>query len=354
MTTTPAPKKSSPTFVPFKEEKAAFVSTPFTMLSRLLAVVVVGSLLVFGPRALAAPVMPVLRAAVTVDSDVVTLGDLVENAGPAGAVAIFQSPDLGTTGDVPVRDILKAALSHGLYQINAGTFTHVAVTRASRAVKPEEVIAALRSTFAEEQNVADLENLDIQFSPALSTLQLPTDSQGPLDISGLTWTPGSGSFSATLTVGRKNAEPVRLPITGTAQDMVSVVTIARDVTRGTALGIDDVAIERRPRQQAAMDAFSDDAQVIGFETKRAMRPGQMLRAADIAEPEMVKRGAGVTLVYRTRGLTLTVHGQAVRGGRRGETISVMNTQSKRVVEGAVTGLNEITVSANRPSILASR
>ena len=44
---------------------------------------------------------PVLRAQVTVESDIVRVGDVIENAGTAAQIAIYRSPDLGTTGSLP-------------------------------------------------------------------------------------------------------------------------------------------------------------------------------------------------------------------------------------------------------------
>src|SRR5436853_6968775 len=47
-----------------------------------------------------------LKSEVTVSSDVVRIGDLVENAGAAANAPIFRAPDLGQTGAVPVRAVL--------------------------------------------------------------------------------------------------------------------------------------------------------------------------------------------------------------------------------------------------------
>src|SRR4051794_25491281 len=54
-----------------------------------------------------------LKSQVTVSSDVVRIGDLVENAGAAANAPIFRAPDLGQTGAVPVRAVLEAVRPHG-------------------------------------------------------------------------------------------------------------------------------------------------------------------------------------------------------------------------------------------------
>ncbi|HEY0236119.1 MAG TPA: flagellar basal body P-ring formation protein FlgA, partial [Afipia sp.] len=50
---------------------------------------------------------PVLRASVTVNSEVVRIGDLVDNAGVAAQVAIYRAPDLGTTGSLRTAKVLE-------------------------------------------------------------------------------------------------------------------------------------------------------------------------------------------------------------------------------------------------------
>src|SRR5579859_1321318 len=56
--------------------------------------------------------VPVLRAQVTVESDIVRIGDMIENAGSAAQIAIYRSPDLGTTGMLPTAQIINALQAH--------------------------------------------------------------------------------------------------------------------------------------------------------------------------------------------------------------------------------------------------
>ena len=52
---------------------------------------------------------PVLRASVTVSGDIVRIGDVIDNAGTAAQIAIYRAPDLGTTGTLPVAQVLDSA-----------------------------------------------------------------------------------------------------------------------------------------------------------------------------------------------------------------------------------------------------
>ncbi len=63
------------------------------------------------------------------------------------------------------------------------------------------------------------------------------------------------------------------------------------------------------------------------------------------KPTIVQRSEAVTIVYEAPGVTLTLRGQAQDSGALGDTISVLNIQSKRMVQGVVSGAGRVTVSA---------
>src|SRR3954453_17327954 len=82
-----------------------------------------------------------LKSEVTVSSDIVRIGDLVENAGVAANTPIFRAPDLGQTGAVPVRTVLDAVRPYGLMAVDVRGLSEVAVTRASRMISAEDIEA---------------------------------------------------------------------------------------------------------------------------------------------------------------------------------------------------------------------
>ncbi len=63
------------------------------------------------------------------------------------------------------------------------------------------------------------------------------------------------------------------------------------------------------------------------------------------KPEIVQRNDTVTIVYQAPGVTLTLRGQAQEAGALGDTISVLNVESKRVVQAVVSGPGRVTVGA---------
>ena len=62
------------------------------------------------------------------------------------------------------------------------------------------------------------------------------------------------------------------------------------------------------------------------------------------KPAIIQRNDTVTIVYEAPGFTLTLRGQAQEAGALGDTISVLNVESKRVVQGVVSGPGRVTVN----------
>src|SRR6476646_4424750 len=82
---------------------------------------------------------PTLRANVTVASDIVRVGDLVDNAGAAGAIAVYRAPDLGTTGTLPVAQVLAALRAQQVIGVDTHDLKEISVTRAARVVESSEI-----------------------------------------------------------------------------------------------------------------------------------------------------------------------------------------------------------------------
>src|SRR5690348_6632842 len=77
---------------------------------------------------------PVLKRDVTVSSELVRIGDLVENAGTSARVPIFRAPDLGETGTVSAARVIEALRQHGFTIVETRGVSDVAVTRLSRVI----------------------------------------------------------------------------------------------------------------------------------------------------------------------------------------------------------------------------
>ncbi len=71
-----------------------------------------------------------------------------------------------------------------------------------------------------------------------------------------------------------------------------------------------------------------------------------LRAGDVQREEIVGKGDLVTIVYQTPGLMITMRGKAEEAGAMGDVINVANLQSKRTLQGTVSGPGRVSVQTS--------
>jgi flagellar basal body P-ring formation protein FlgA len=296
------------------------------------------------------PAAPTLRSSVTVSGDVVRIGDLIENAGAVADVAIFRSPDLGTTGMVPASRIVEAVRMR-VTGLETNGIAEVSVTRASRAIGLRELEARIARALAGQYGLGEARNIALTFDREIRTLYLePTDAD--LQIVRSSYDRRSARFDVSFEIPGARRQP-SLRFTGSAVEATDVAVLTRALARGDVLTDADVVIERRPKFDNTTDAITTSEQAIGLATRRALRAGHPLRLAELMKPEVVQRNETVTLVYEVPGILLTMRGKAMDAGAVGDVVNVLNVQSKRIVQGNVAGPGRISVTGRTPHAAAS-
>ncbi len=294
---------------------------------------------------------PTLRAHVTVSGEVVRIGDMVENAGEAAGIAIYRAPDLGTTGRLPVADVVATLRAHQVFGLDTRDLGEVEVTRAARLVTRAEIETAIAQALAGRNGLGEARDLAVTFDRTPDTITLDAGYNGSLRTTAVRFDPTRRRFDASLEIaGSPGTVPARLRFTGAAVEMVETATVTRDVERGDILKASDVALERRPRAEVG-NAPLDRVPAVGMQTKRSLRAGAVLRMADLTKPDLVQRGQSVTLMYQSAGITLTIRAKALDSGTEGDTVTVLNLQSKREVQGVVVGTGQVAATPAAPRLI---
>jgi flagellar basal body P-ring formation protein FlgA len=318
---------------------------------RLAVCALAAALAVFlADTAAAQGAIPALRANVTITGDIVRIGDLIENAGPVADVPVFRAPDLGTRGVVSADRVIEAAESHKLIAIDTRGLSEVIVTRASRAIAVPEIAARIAQALEGQYGLGEAHNILVTFDRGVHTLNVEPDATGELQVTALAYDPRTTRFEVTLDLPSSAAlRRLSTRFFGTAIETIEAVTIERPLERGEIIKASDLAMQRRPKADGAALTALDAA--IGMAARHPLRPGQALSQADLMKPMIVQRNDTVMLVYEAPGLTLTLRGEAQDAGALGDTIGVLNVQSKRVVQGVITGPGRVKVLGNATRVV---
>jgi flagellar basal body P-ring formation protein FlgA len=295
----------------------------------------------------------VLRANVTVTGDVVRIGDVVDNAGTSAQIAIYRAPDLGTTGSLPVAQVLAALQAHQVIGVDTRDIKAISVTRLARTLEGKEIELQVARALEHRGGLGDAANLTLSFDRDVQDMQLDVTNTGALQPVSAKVDPRSGRFDVSFEVGNDaGTAPARLRFTGTAIETVEAAVLTRDVERNEVLKSSDLVTERRPKAVVGADTAARE-RAVGMQMRKQVRAGQALKSTDLAKPDLVQRDQNVTLIYESAGLYLTIRGKALEGGAEGDVVNVLNLQSKRTVSGVVIGREQVAISVAAPRLPAA-
>lgn len=290
-----------------------------------------------------------LRPDLTLSRDIVGFGDLISGLSPQdGALPAFRAPALGETGTIQVARIVEAALKNGILReaidLDSQGLAQVVVTRAARRVTGQDIEAAVKTALLERFGF-DARAFALVFDGGAPSVAVEPELSGEMVALDLTYDARARRVIGRLAVPGSAAtrlKPVR--VSGLLVETVDVVVPMRPIARGETLTAGDVMVERRARDAGTNDLLSEMRAAIGKVAKRSLLAGVALRGSDVQREEIVGRGEMVTLVYEARGVLISMRGRANEAGAMGDVISVINPNSKRVLQGTVSGPGRINVS----------
>jgi flagella basal body P-ring formation protein FlgA len=123
--------------------------------------------------------------------------------------------------------------------------------------------------------------------------------------------------------------PARLLIEG------RVVVATRDLNRGQRIQASDLALEWRDLASVTGNAANQD-DLIGRLLRTPVKAGRVMISSMLETENLVKMGDRVRVIVSGNGLKISGFGIARQNGQKGETIRILNPDSKREIYGVVT------------------
>jgi flagella basal body P-ring formation protein FlgA len=288
---------------------------------------------------------PVLKAEVSVNHPVVTVGDMFADAGLLAEKALFRAPAPGTTGMVSLEAVQAAAAKAGLEDYVSDGVLAVKVERRAVVIDTTE----FTNLIAGDLNFRGLVPAGAQVEARFDGGALSYNAEDvavPVTLTALRWQPGARAFAARFEIAGID-RPV--DVTGSIELMVEAPHLAATLKAGAVLTPADIEMKQVPfdyADQAGVETLGD---LVGKELRRNGRAGLMLKAADVTERLAVRRNTQVTVLLRTGPMTLTVRAQSLGDASAGQAVQVMNSVTKKILNGVATadGAIEIATAAQK-------
>jgi flagella basal body P-ring formation protein FlgA len=324
------------------------------LLALLATAFLLASALVPAEGAVQAGAIPSLKDSSTVEGEFVRLGDLIDNAGEAARTPVFRAPALGTTGTIQVYRIIEAARANGLSVFDTRGISEVLITRAARTIPLGDLERAVAETAALQIGITDPGNISVVFDSGVRPIAVEPNAASTPRLSQFNYDPRSQRFDASVDVpGSAAIRKKAMRVSGYLYESVEIPTLVRSFSRGEIVRDEDIQMERRAKADVTPDTLKRSEAVVGHAARRELRAGMPIRVSELMKPELVARGDMVTLTFKSPGVKLVIRAKALESGTEGDTIQILNPQSKRTVQATVEAPGRVVVGAIKTARSAS-
>ena len=287
-----------------------------------------------------------LKPHVSVTGDIVTLGDIFEKVTAHRNTAIFKSPALGREGTVGLAQLIETAERFGFTFDTPLHIKAITVARPARTIPASVFKGQITKALAKHLPKREDGNYQLTFSAPFSGHQIPLAHSGEMKLTAFAYNRASKRFTATFAPVDAASERYNKTLTGTAGLTYNRPVLLRAVKRGETITAADIEQKPYAPTRIPATAISRLVDIIGMTANKSLRSGAFVKATDLEIPKMVSKNQLVTLVFEKHGLILKTRGKAMDDGAKDQSISVMNINSKRVVQGTIKAPGLVIINDN--------
>jgi flagella basal body P-ring formation protein FlgA len=137
---------------------------------------------------------------------------------------------------------------------------------------------------------------------------------------------------------------------------IRIVVPAHDIARGEVIAESDLTYTTVDGAALMSGVPTKMDEVKGMQTRRMLSAGQPFRGDDLRKPIVITKGETVTMQFIVPGVELTAMGRAMSEGGIGDTVTIQNPASYRMISGVVVapGTVRATGPIGSPNTLARR
>lgn len=291
-----------------------------------------------------------LRSRVTIQDDTIRVGDVFSGAGDAADAEIGRAPAPGERRIFDLRKLRDIARRHGLKWSPASRHDRAVVDRAYRMIERDELERAMERALVKSGAAG---HLAVSLFEPRSPVRTGVKRSDAFRLVDVRFDPRSNRVSATMIVPAGQGRAKRVAVSGRAQAVVEVPVLTRRIGRGDVIRRGDIKWRRMEKSRVRGNIVRDRKGLVGLAARHSLRPNMPLRESDVRPPVIVSRGSLVTLALQTGRMILTTKGKALENGAKGQTIQVVNSRSKRIIEGIVEGAGRVRIPATIDPALRS-
>jgi flagella basal body P-ring formation protein FlgA len=163
---------------------------------------------------------------------------------------------------------------------------------------------------------------------------------------GVDW----GNFAGLRRITVQSATPEPRPEPKAAHGP-QVLTYAHSLNAGDIVQAQDLVWSREA--VAGVDAPRDPDAVIGMAVRRPLREGDAVSLRDISAPMVIRKDDVIAVTFAMNGLSLSLQAKALTDAAAGQSVSVMNPASRKIIQAVATAPGQAVVGPEADQIKAA-
>ncbi|MCK5295676.1 MAG: flagellar basal body P-ring formation protein FlgA [Alphaproteobacteria bacterium] len=298
-----------------------------------------------------APAPVSLNRMVTVEGQHVLLGDIFNNISENTEQPVAFAPKAGKKSIFEMKWLYRTARSYNIDWKPISKFDRVTVKRASQIIDNETIKEKLHEALTFHGVSSDAE---VAINKRSTIIHAPIDIEPKITINNVSYNKRLRRFTAVAEILVGTPDAFQMYLRGKVFETTVIPVVLDNMPQGELITAKDIKMITIRTDQLRHNSITDSTQLIGKEVRRMIRSGTIIQMSNVQNPIMVSKGRMVTMFLKTPFMTLTTRGKALENGSDGDIIRIQNIKSKTIVQGTVTGADEITVSIAETTLAMNR
>ncbi len=306
----------------------------------IACIVVTFTLLLLSTPAMAAGQV-ILKKDAMISDNVVTVGDIFENAGPHADHILAPAPAAGDSMILGSYDLQRIATAFDYNWQPMPGMNQIVLQRAVTEVEKSDIARMVEAAVQDKMGSRDLE---VSIDSVIPRLTMNGTEAPEISVKSTLIDTINNKFDVRVAIKSANGSSENLDLNGKVYRTTQIPVLAANYKNGDVIHANDIKMMNIRQDQINQSIALKADDLVGMTPRRSLTSDKPVRMADLERPQIVKKGEMITMILKNGPMTLTAKGKALDDGAKGETIRVLNTESNRTIEAQVTAPQRATIA----------
>lgn len=277
-----------------------------------------------------------LKDAQVIQKEFLSLSDFFAGLDPTLDQEILEAPSVGQKKHYPHSWVVQLAKNFNINWVpehNMG----IEFSRTSQETKTVNIQNEIQDYIVSNYPNRCVDPFEIKFDNAL-TQNVLTSNNGENLVKNFQWV-GRNNFVVTI-----NSSARTQKIRGTFFSVAYVPTLNKTKYPGQVIEKEDISFTAVKEREITSKTLMVESDIIGKTLGRRMiKANTPIKEVDVVNPKVIKKGDLITIKVETKNIVITARGKAEKAAAVGDTVQVLNLQSKKTIEGIVKNSHTVVI-----------